>query len=274
MREVNFHACAQSITERNIVSKMTPFSYAYIILLFFQFSKGFRLASNSCSSKSSSLFDGKVMAEAASMAVPANMQLSDALLRTLFSFKPFFSMASKKARKEISDRGMTIGVDWSSKVERLRGNFEFLSKEYENVIKKELVYPEYYKKPFHAYEDGNLCWLAALEAEAASLSVHAHVYTGSLNKLEKEGDFKLRDYFHTNMKDMLSKIGIRPSTILDIGCSTGLSTLKLHSSFPDAKIIGIDLSPFMLSGYKSIYASILYYEYNYAYVYFFSLHCL
>lgn len=38
-----------------------------------------------------------------------------------------------------------------------------------------------------------------------------------------------------------------PTKILDVGCSTGLSTLKLHDSFPLAEIIGLDLSPFMLA---------------------------
>jgi SAM-dependent methyltransferase len=34
---------------------------------------------------------------------------------------------------------------------------------------------------------------------------------------------------------------------VDIGCSTGLSTLKLHASFPEASIVGLDLSPYMLA---------------------------
>lgn len=34
---------------------------------------------------------------------------------------------------------------------------------------------------------------------------------------------------------------------MDIGCSTGLSTLKLQSTFPEAEILGLDLSPHMLA---------------------------
>ena len=32
-------------------------------------------------------------------------------------------------------------------------------------------YPTYYRRPFHAYERGNLCWEAAFEVEAASLAL-------------------------------------------------------------------------------------------------------
>eukprot|EP00955_Chlamydomonas_euryale_P020616 218477-Chlamydomonas_euryale.AAC.1 len=40
---------------------------------------------------------------------------------------------------------------------------------------KELSYPSYYRKPFHAYESGNLCWEAALEVSMAAKAVHAPV---------------------------------------------------------------------------------------------------
>eukprot|EP01035_Chromulina_nebulosa_P017919 gene17919-23539_t len=39
----------------------------------------------------------------------------------------------------------------------------------------------------------------------------------------------------------------KPKKILDIGCSTGLSTIKLHETFPNIEIFGIDLSPYMLA---------------------------
>lgn len=41
--------------------------------------------------------------------------------------------------------------------------------------------------------------------------------------------------------------GPEPKDILDIGCSTGLSTLKLAQTFPSARITGVDLSPHMLA---------------------------
>ena len=87
-----------------------------------------------------------------------------------------------------------------------------------------------------------------MEVEPAALTVHAPIYTKDKNELDINGDFTLRDKFHINMKAMFDSKRYQPKRILDIGCSTGLSTLKLHDSFPEAEVIGLDLSPHMLSG--------------------------
>ncbi len=117
-------------------------------------------------------------------------------------------------------------------------------------------YPSYYLKPFHAYDEGNLSWQAAMEVESAALTVHAQIFpTTSLDNeketipLNPKGDFILRDNFHKNMLSILEqKQHTKINRILDIGCSTGLSTLKLHDSFPNAEVLGMDLSPYMLAG--------------------------
>lgn len=49
------------------------------------------------------------------------------------------------------------------------------------------------------------------------------------------------------MVDMLREYHFTPKRILDVGSSTGLSTLKLQATFPTAEICGIDLSPYMLA---------------------------
>lgn len=87
-----------------------------------------------------------------------------------------------------------------------------------------------------------------MEVEPAALTVHAPIYTREKNELDINGDFTLRDNFHKNMKTIFNFKRYQPKRILDIGCSTGLSTLKLHDSFPEAEVIGLDLSPHMLSG--------------------------
>lgn len=38
-----------------------------------------------------------------------------------------------------------------------------------------------------------------------------------------------------------------PSRILDLGCGTGSTTVLLKQAFPNAEVIGLDLSPFMLA---------------------------
>lgn len=34
---------------------------------------------------------------------------------------------------------------------------------------------------------------------------------------------------------------------VDLGCSTGLSTLELHHAFPEAQITAVDLSPYFIT---------------------------
>ncbi|CAN0387812.1 unnamed protein product, partial [Ectocarpus sp. 13 AM-2016] len=105
--------------------------------------------------------------------------------------------------------------------------------------------PSYYYAPFHCYPEGNLSWQAALEVDPSAICVHADIYTGKKGVYERHGDDKLRGNFHQRMKEMLK--GPEPKNILDIGCSTGLSTLKLAETFPSARITGVDLSPHMLA---------------------------
>ena len=85
-----------------------------------------------------------------------------------------------------------------------------------------------------------------MEVESAALTVHAPIFTTD-KSLDKLGDFMLRDNFHKNMRSIFAKRNFSPKRILDVGCSTGLSTLKLFDSFSSAEIIGVDLSPFMLA---------------------------
>ncbi len=40
--------------------------------------------------------------------------------------------------------------------------------------------------------------------------------------------------------------GLQPRRILDLGCGTGSTTVLLKEAYPDADVIGLDLSPYML----------------------------
>jgi ubiquinone/menaquinone biosynthesis C-methylase UbiE len=41
-------------------------------------------------------------------------------------------------------------------------------------------------------------------------------------------------------------VQVKPRRILDLGCGTGSTTLRLKRAFPEAEVIGLDLSPYML----------------------------
>lgn len=45
---------------------------------------------------------------------------------------------------------------------------------------------------------------------------------------------------------LIDRIRVKPRRILDLGCGTGSTTLMLKQAFPQAEVIGFDLSPYML----------------------------
>lgn len=103
----------------------------------------------------------------------------------------------------------------------------------------EVAVPEYYRQPFHAYEEGNLSWEAAWEGEIASRAVGARNFP----------DFGANgeDAFRGAFDEALAEIGASAptgATIVDLGCGSGISTRRLASNFPNAaNVIGLDLSP-------------------------------
>jgi hypothetical protein len=174
-------------------------------------------------------------------------KIAEGVIGSLFKFRPLFKIASKNARNMMVNRGKEIDVDWEQNFNNLNNNIVDLTNIMDNLKVRSLQYPQYYLKPFHAYDEGNLSWQAAMEVDSAALTVHAHIYTNSQKELEKDGDSKLRSNFHSNMKKIFERYQFSPKKILDIGCSTGLSTFKFLETFPGVEIIGLDFSPYMLA---------------------------
>jgi len=49
-------------------------------------------------------------------------------------------------------------------------------------------------------------------------------------------------------RELIARIPLRePRRILDLGCGSGLSTVELRRAFPNAEIVGVDISPDMLA---------------------------
>jgi len=164
--------------------------------------------------------------------------LASRLVNKVLAIKPLANLAKHQARQMMILRAEKIGVPWTKEVEALR------SQDWETYLAKvqnpQLVYPDYYHRSFHAYDKGNLNWEAALEVEVAAYAVHAGIWpdTGA------QGDPKLRQSYHDILK---SKIAEEPRDILDLGCSVGMSTFALQKIYPQAKITGLDLSPYFLA---------------------------
>ncbi|NUN66265.1 class I SAM-dependent methyltransferase [Pseudanabaena biceps] len=161
------------------------------------------------------------------------------LVNGILAIAPIFNIAKQRARKMMIERAESMGVNWLQIAADLQK--QDLEVELAQVKNPHLQYPEYYLKPFHAYEEGNLGWLPATEVEVAAYAVHSRIWKD--DKPPVEGDARLRQSYLDIVKEKLPQ----PQDILDIGCSVGMSTFSLHKAYPSAKITGLDLSPHFLA---------------------------
>ena len=131
--------------------------------------------------------------------------------------QPIFGfLIDREALKKLSD-----SIDWDTESDRLQD--------------PDLIYPEYYRSQnFHGIEGGYLTSGAAVTYDP--VTKHA---------LPPNEDW--------NRETVIKAISGSPHKILDLGCGTGSTTLLVQKAFPNAKVIGLDLSPQMLvmSEYKA-----------------------
>ena len=59
----------------------------------------------------------------------------------------------------------------------------------------------------------------------------------------------LRSNYSSKLKQLMQEVSVSTDirTAVDLGCSTGLSTLELHSAFPGAQVTALDLSPYFIA---------------------------
>lgn len=170
--------------------------------------------------------------------VDPSARLMTQVVNGLLGIKPLAAFAKHQARTMMIKRAERIGVPWTKIVHELgqRSWDGYL----QQVQNPQIKYPNYYVRSFHAYEEGNLSWQAAWEVEVAAKAVHAGIWP----EAGKDGDSKLRDSYHSLL---LSHISEAPGAIADLGCSVGMSTNALQATYPQAKITGVDLSPYFLA---------------------------
>jgi len=164
--------------------------------------------------------------------------LTSRLVNGILSIKPVYNFAKSQARQMMIKRAEEIGVPWRDRVAQLKQHD--WNSEIATVENPTLDYPNYYLRSFHAYEKGNLSWDAALEVEVAAYAVHAKLWQDQ----GADGDRRLRDSYHQILDQ---KLPFTPENIVDLGCSVGMSTFALQERYPNAKITGVDLSPYFLS---------------------------
>lgn len=89
------------------------------------------------------------------------------------------------------------------------------------------AYPAYYQHNFHGVKQGYLSVDAAI------------TYDPITQYVLPPNETWVR-------KGLIERIHCQPRRILDLGCGTGSTTLLLKKAFPNAEVIGLDLSPYML----------------------------
>jgi len=184
----------------------------------------------------------KMMIEQESKAQPRTGILQNVLDYVLES--PLWkTVLVPQARANIVKTAEENGIRWNEAKEWIRNQFDETI-----ILHNENEYPDYYLKPFHAYESGNLCWEAAFEAELASRAVGARNFPAFGEKGE--------DAFRASFEDTLIDLGAtckKGGTVIDLGCGTGTGTRRIADKWPEAKeIIGIDYSPYFIAVGKKL----------------------
>jgi ubiquinone/menaquinone biosynthesis C-methylase UbiE len=130
-------------------------------------------------------------------------------------FERFFApIARVLVDQEALDR-VYQSIDWEAASDRLRN--------------PSLTYPTYYSSQnFHGIEQGYLNIGAAVSYDPVT-------------------QYALPPNETWVRQAAIEAIKTQPRRILDLGCGTGSTTLLLKQAFPQAEVIGLDLSPYMLA---------------------------
>jgi ubiquinone/menaquinone biosynthesis C-methylase UbiE len=176
--------------------------------------------------------------------------ITSRLINGLLAIKPLANFAKNRARTMMMDRAESLGVHWRDEVKtlRARGAQDEMNPVWERelaaVANPDIHYPAYYTTSFHAYEEGNLGWLPAMEVDVAARAVHARIWPAGDARAGIVGDDSLRQSYHDVLRELLPAA---PQQIVDLGVGAGRSTFTLQTAFPAAQLIGVELSPYFLA---------------------------
>jgi ubiquinone/menaquinone biosynthesis C-methylase UbiE len=155
------------------------------------------------------------------------------------------------AKQQIVATANSKGLNWQKHVADLTKKQPMLEGIKAEVEDTTLTYPSYYLKPFHAYETGNLGWLQAYEVELATYAVALRTFAKIDPSLGPQAAYqRLSGGAMDAVKSFMAANGIRTEEvrkIVDVGAGIGFSTRRLASTFPEATVTGLDLSPYFLA---------------------------
>jgi len=172
-------------------------------------------------------------------------------VNVLIRTKPIYAVMKSQARRVMIKTAEKNNIPWKENVLALEKAIAHTGAEQTlNTIANPSItdYPDYYKRPFHAYKNGNLCWQAAFEAESATYAMALRVWPKEAITWQAAQQ-RMRGQFF----EMIDQYAPDPvQDVLDIGCSVGISTRALHAHYASRqtqppRTVGLDLSPYMLS---------------------------
>ncbi len=163
----------------------------------------------------------------------------------LLAIEPLRRLLFLQARRLIIRTAEKRGIAWRERREVLQRLAEPLLAASTNPATRT---PAYYRARFHAYQQGNLCWAAACEAEQATDSMALRVWPAE-SLAPAEAQARLRNAIFAAIEPSLSG---PVHDALDVGCSVGVGTLALKDWLDrregrDVAVGGLDLSPEMLA---------------------------
>jgi ubiquinone/menaquinone biosynthesis C-methylase UbiE len=170
------------------------------------------------------------------------------LIDALLAVEPLRRLLFLQARRVIIRTAERNGIAWRARREQLRLAAEPLLAVSTDPA---TTVPAYYRARFHAYQQGNLCWDAACEAEQATDSMALRVWPEeSLTPAQAQD--RLRQAIYAAIEPSLDGPVRRA---LDLGCSVGVGTLALRQwlerrpvqADQPLRVEGLDLSPQMLA---------------------------
>ncbi|MEL6495207.1 MAG: class I SAM-dependent methyltransferase [Cyanobacteria bacterium J06623_7] len=176
----------------------------------------------------------------------AGEDLLSRLVNLLIGTKPIYGIMKRQARRVLIKTAEKNGIPWRQNYRQLEQSG--IKDNLDSVIDRQIVYPDYYQVPFHAYDEGNLCWQAAFEAASATKSMALRVWRDE-DLTWQAAQQRLRHSFYQILAQYTAPTVDR---VLDLGCSVGMSTLSLHRYFSARQntpidTVGLDLSPYMLT---------------------------
>ncbi|MEO1673359.1 MAG: class I SAM-dependent methyltransferase [Cyanobacteria bacterium J06631_2] len=176
----------------------------------------------------------------------AGDDLLSRFVNLLIQTKPVYGIMKRQARRVLIDTAERNGIPWRKNYQELEQSA--VKDLLDSVTNSEIIYPDYYQVPFHAYDEGNLCWQAAFEAASATKSMALRVWKEE-DLTWQEAQQRLRHSFYEILAEY---VPARIDRALDLGCSVGMSTLTLQRYFSlkqntPIDTMGLDLSPYMLA---------------------------